>query len=103
FKSGLRDAAREHRGVLLIGAAFVVLAGILTATLSPDSVVGLYGTVFERPLLPRGLGTHMLQHLATISVGYGILPVVLAGAFVMSALRKPVSRTRHSFAWLVLL
>lgn len=103
FKSGLRDAAREHRGVLLIGAAIVALAGILTATTSPDSVVGLYGTVFERALLPRGLGTHMLQHLATITVGYGILPMVLAGAFVITALRNPGSRARHSFAWLVLL
>jgi hypothetical protein len=103
FKTGLRVAAREHRQLLLIGGAIAVLAGVLVLVTSPNSVVGLYGTVFEKTVFPRGLGKHMLEHLATIMVGFGILPVVLAGAFVASALRSPVARTRHSFAWLVLL
>jgi hypothetical protein len=103
FKTGLRVAAREHRQLLLIGGGIAILASILTLATSPNSVVGLYGTVFEKTIFPRGLGKHMLEHLATIMVGFGILPVVLAGAFVASALRNPVARTRHSFAWLVLL
>jgi hypothetical protein len=103
FKRGLRAAAIEHRSILLIAAAIAAAVGVLTLVISPDSVVGLYGNVFDRPLLPRDLASHMARHLATLAVGFGVVPVVLAAAFVFSELRSPTSRTRHSFAWLLLL
>jgi hypothetical protein len=103
FKRGLRMAVAEHRELFLLTSAVALVSGMIAILVSPDKVVGIYGTVFEKPLLPIDLVSHMVEHAATITVAYGVVPMVVAGAYVVSALRNPSAREQHSFAWLLLL
>jgi hypothetical protein len=96
--AGARTAARSHV-VLVVAAA--IAAAILVVT-GLGGLVGQYRDVLSGDLLPAGVWQASAEHLAYLVVGVGIVPFLLAGAWVVTALLSPTERAPHAFAVLAL-
>jgi len=99
IRSGVRAALRAHRlltavyGFLL----FVVVCLIVLGRL--HRVLGVYGDTISGSLVPAGTGKWFLIHMATISLGLGILPYVVGIAWLLANLVRPsASKEFHAFA-----
>lgn len=102
---GERSLARvAHRHELLAGAsAAVVVAAIavqLTGGLS--RLAGVYGRYAKHEsLFPHGIAGSFVEHLATFSLAFGVLPFVGAVAWLLAnAARPPGDPDRAAFAWI---
>jgi hypothetical protein len=94
-------AARAHwLLVLAVGVVALVLAG-LEATGGATRVLGDYSGAVVGDVLPHGIRRAAQYHVAVLVVGIGVLPAVLAGAFVFGHLLSPAGRERHAFAVLL--
>jgi len=98
----VRAAARElvsaHRE-LAVAYALVVVAGVaLLAAGRLSSALGTYSVTAEGDLLPQGMGRSLLEHLAPIGLGMGILPFILGSAWLLGALVASRVREQHAFA-----
>jgi hypothetical protein len=103
-RRGLRRAFTCH--LLLFtayGLAFLV-AGVLFAADSLEAVVGNYAVPFSGDLLPEGLWPSVASHLVHVIVGCGVVPFVLAAAWVVLTLARPEGKAPHAFAalWVIL-
>jgi hypothetical protein len=96
--AALRSAARLHRTALLVLGGMSLVALAVAPIASPSSVVGIYGPVLERSLVPEGTFSHMLRHASILTVGFGTLPVMLAAAYVISGMRRGAPIRHLSFA-----
>jgi hypothetical protein len=81
--AGPRRAVKAHP---LLAAAYglaLAVAGVLLAAGSLGAVVGNYAVPFSGDLLPHGVWSSTLSHLVHVVVGAGVLPFVLAVAWVV--------------------
>jgi hypothetical protein len=104
LRGGERDARRLLRrhdllaasyGVLIVAAIALRLGGGLS------SVAGVYGSYAKHEqLLPHGIAGSFVEHLATFSLAFGVLPFVGGIAWLLAnSAKPPASPERHAFAW----
>ena len=91
---------RVLAGATLLGAA---AAGALAASGRLGSILGNYGTTLHGGLVPAGLWHAAADHLNRVVVGIGVLPFLLATAWLIATLIRPATKEAHSFAVLLLL
>jgi hypothetical protein len=98
LRAAVRDLASAHRE-LAVGYALLVVAGVaLLATGRLSSALGTYSVTAEGDLLPGGMGRSLLEHVAPIGLGMGILPFIVGVAWLLTTLFGPRSREQHAFA-----
>jgi hypothetical protein len=104
----LRASLDAHRSLAWIyGASAVVALGLGLAGKLP-SVLGVYGATIggtgastAEVVTASGLGGSLAEHVATFSLGLGILPFVVGSAWLLANLvRAPADRELHAFACL---
>jgi hypothetical protein len=88
------DAVTRHPvvwGAVALGV-IVLLVG--------ENVYGSYRAYVDQPdLWPAGTGAALIDHVNQIAVGVAVLPVVLTGAFVVTAFLRPAGdRRAHALA-----
>jgi hypothetical protein len=88
----------EHRLLAVVYAALAVAAVVLLATGELSHVLGTYSVTAEGNVTPRGMPRALLEHLAPLGLGVGIVPFVLGVAWLLTALVRPRSRVQHAFA-----
>jgi hypothetical protein len=100
--SRVRLAARKlmesHRPLAAAYALLVAAAVVLLAVGRLSSALGTYSVTAEGNILPSGMGRSLLEHLAPIGLGLGILPFVLGVAWLFASLVRPRAREEHAFA-----
>jgi hypothetical protein len=98
----LRAAAGElvgaHRPLAIAYATFAVVVLSLLAADRLSSALGTYSVTAEGDLLPSGMGRGLLEHLAPLGLGLGILPFILGVAWLLRALVSSRAREQHAFA-----
>ena len=100
---GLRLAAQRHRLLVAVYAAGALAAGGLEAAGHLGAVLGIYSGMLSGGLPPHLLRS-VLEHLATVALGVGILPVLVGLAWSLSNLVRPsASRDEHAFACLTVI
>jgi hypothetical protein len=86
----------------VLAGAYTVLAvacGVLALQGEIGSVLGAYGTSVNGSVLPADTSLSLVQHLATLALGLGIVPVVVgAGWLIGSVSRRRLSPDQHAFA-----
>jgi hypothetical protein len=97
-----RRLIRRHDLLAVVYGLLLIVAVVLRATGDVSRFAGVYGRYAKHEqLLPDGLAGSFVEHLATFSLAFGVLPFVVAIAWLLSSLaRKPESEDRHAFAWL---
>jgi hypothetical protein len=102
FAARLRTAVRElvsaNRELVVGYALLVVAALVLLAAGKLSSALGTYSVTAEGDLLPKGMGRSLLEHLAPIGLGLGILPFVLGIAWLLTTLVGARNREQQAFA-----
>ncbi len=100
--SRIRVAGRRlvdlHRPLAIAYAALVVAAVVLLALGRLSSALGTYSVTAEGNILPSGMGRSLLEHLAPLGLGLGILPFVLGVAWLFANFVRPRTREQHAFA-----
>lgn len=76
----LRRTLGEHRVLAFAYAAGGLLAVALVVAGSIGGVVGNYTVPFEGDLVPPGFARSTAEHLVQVTLGVGVIPVVLATA-----------------------
>jgi hypothetical protein len=104
--SRLRAAGRElvsaHRVLFVAYAVLVVAVLTLLVTGRLSSALGTYSVTAEGDLLPKGMGRSLLEHLAPIGLGLGILPFILGIAWLLATLAGSRVKEAHAFASITL-
>jgi hypothetical protein len=98
LRTGVREAVSAHRELAVAYAVFVVVGVALLAAGRLSSVLGTYSVTAEGNLLPSGMGRALLEHLAPIGLGLGILPFILGLAWLLATLVRSRNREQHAFA-----
>jgi Dolichyl-phosphate-mannose-protein mannosyltransferase len=88
----------EHRLLAVVYAALAVVAVVLLATGELSRVLGTYSVTAKGNLVPRGMPRALLEHLAPLGLGTGIVPFVLGVAWLPTALVRRRARAQHAFA-----
>jgi hypothetical protein len=98
----LRRLVRRHDLLAAVYAALVAGAVVLRFTGGLSRVGGVYGRYAQHEqLFPHGMAGSFVEHLATFSLPFGVLPFVGALAWLLAnAARPPASGERHAFAWI---
>jgi hypothetical protein len=97
-RAAVRDVVAAHR-VLAVGYGVLVLIGIvLLGAGRLSSALGTYSVTAEGNLIPHGFGGSLLEHLAPIGLGMGIVPFVLGVAWLITSLLRARTDERHAFA-----
>jgi hypothetical protein len=87
-----------HRPLAAAFAVLVLAAVVLLAVGRLSSVLGTYSVTAEGDVLPSGMGRSLLEHLAPIGLGLGILPFVLGVDWLFATSLRPGAREQHAFA-----
>jgi hypothetical protein len=96
---GARRAFRAHRLLAYVYAGGLAVAVALLAAGNLSSSLGVYGDTISGNLLPAGTPRAFVEHLATFSLGLGILPFVVGVAWLLAGLVRPAARPEvHAFA-----
>jgi hypothetical protein len=93
-----RDLVSAHRELAVAYAVFVAAAVILVAVGRLSSALGTYSVTAQGDLLPPGMGRSLLEHLAPIGLGMGVLPFVLGVAWLLTTVAGSQSREQQAFA-----
>jgi Dolichyl-phosphate-mannose-protein mannosyltransferase len=93
-----RRLVREHRLLAVVYAVLAVAAVVLLATGELSRVLGTYSVTAEGNLVPRGMPRALLEHLAPLGLGTGIVPFVLGVAWLLTALVRQRNGVQHAFA-----
>ena len=105
LRERIRVAAAElvsaHRELALVYAVLVAAAVVLLAVGRLSSALGTYSVTAEGDLLPHGMGRSLLEHLAPIGLGMGVLPFVLGVAWLLTTLVGSRDREQQAFASIV--
>ena len=91
-RGGLRRAVRAHLLLAAVVAVGTVALVVLTALGRASSLLGTYATTASGNLLPSGTPRSLVEHLATLAVALGILPVLLGGAWLLARVARPTER-----------
>ena len=97
-----RRLVAEHRVLAWAYAAIGVVAIVLLATGNLSRALGTYSVTAEGNLVPRDMPRSLLEHLAPIALGLGIVPFVLGVAWLLATLVRDRSPAQHAFASLAL-
>src|SRR5919201_1374622 len=93
-----RTLVTGHRLLAGVYAALALAAAVLLATGGLSSALGTYSVTARGNLLPGGMGRSLVEHLAPLALGLGILPFVLGIAWLLSALARSKVRERQVVA-----
>jgi hypothetical protein len=93
-----RRLVSEHRMLAGVYAVLAVAAVVLLATGELSRVLGTYSVTAEGNVAPRGMPRALLEHIAPLGLGVGIVPFVLGVAWLLAALVRRRSRAQHAFA-----
>jgi hypothetical protein len=97
--TGLRRSVGGHvvlagsMALAALAALPLLVAGRLGRLLGPYEV-----TIRQGDLLPSGLGTSLALHIDYVAVGAGVVPAVLALAWILGQLTQPAGKAPHAFA-----
>ena len=104
--AALRDACRRavasHRLLAFVYWLGGISALLLAAFDSLPRVFGTYSTTLRGNPLPAGIWHSAAVHLDDVVVGVGVAPFVLAAAWAIGAVLRPLRRESHAFAVLFL-
>ena len=98
LRAAVRDLVSAHRELALAYAALVVAGVALLAAGRLSSALGTYSVTAEGDLLPGGMGRSLLEHIAPLGLGLGILPFIVGIAWLLTTLIRSKSRDEHAFA-----
>jgi hypothetical protein len=97
-----RTLVSRHR-VLAVAYGVLALAGIvLLAVGRLSDVLGTYSVTTEGNLVPSDMPRSLLEHLAPIGLGLGIVPFVLGVAWLLTPLARNRTREQRAFASLAI-
>ncbi|OLE00655.1 MAG: hypothetical protein AUG91_03675 [Actinobacteria bacterium 13_1_20CM_4_69_9] len=96
--AGPRRSVRTHPLLAGAYAAGLVVAGLLLRAGSLGAVVGNYSAPFSGDLLPHGVAASTAEHLVHVVFGAGVVPFVLATAWVILTLVRRRGDAAHAFA-----
>jgi hypothetical protein len=88
----------EHRVLVVAYAALAVAAVVLAATGNLSRALGTYSVTAEGNLAPSGMPKSLLEHLAPIGLGVGVIPFVLGAAWLLLALVRTRPPEQRAFA-----
>jgi hypothetical protein len=98
----MRTAAGQllslHRELAVAYAALIAAAVVLLAVGRLSSALGTYSVTAQGNLLPHGMGRSLLEHLAPLGLGMGVLPFVLGLAWLLSTVVGSRNTEQHAFA-----
>ena len=97
-RATVRELVSAHRELAVAYALLVVVGVALFAAGKLSSALGTYSVTAEGDLLPNGMGRSLLEHLAPIGLGLGILPFILGIAWLLRGLAGARSREQQAFA-----
>ena len=95
-----RSLATTRRPLATGYAAFVALVVVLLATDRLAPALGTYSATATGSVVPGGLWRAVIEHLAPLALGLGVLPFVLGVGWLLSTLVAPRVREQHAFACL---
>ena len=97
----VRRLIRRHDLLAWFCVVFFVGALVLRATGEISRFAGIYGRYARHEqLLPHGIAGSFVEHLATYSLAFGVLPFVGGVAWLLAnAVRGRASGERLAFAW----
>jgi len=102
-RSALRQTLREAlRGHPFLIAAAAAAAALPLAGHSYQEVLGSYGSAATGDLLPSGVLDVAIKNFDVVVVGVGVIPLVAAVGWAMTGVVRPMTKSRHAFALLVL-
>jgi hypothetical protein len=93
-----RKLVQTHRPLAVAYTMLVAAAVILLAVGRLSSALGTYSVTAEGDVLPSGMSRSLLEHLAPLGLGLGILPFVLGVAWLFATFVRPRAREEHAFA-----
>jgi hypothetical protein len=93
-----RKLVESHWPLTAAYAALLVAGVVLLAVGRLSSALGTYSVTAEGNVLPSGMGRSLLEHLAPLGLGLGILPFVLGVAWLFGNFVQPRAREQHAFA-----
>jgi hypothetical protein len=93
-----RGLVTGHRLLTAAYAALAIAATVLLVAGRLSSALGTYSVTAQGNLVPAGMGRSLIEHLAPLAVGLGILPFVLGLAWLVSALAGSRPREQRAFA-----
>jgi hypothetical protein len=94
-----RRVVAEHRVLAVVYSIGFVCFVALAAAGRLGSAFGVYGQAAGGDLLPHGTAGSLATHVATLSLGVGILPLVVGLAWLSANVVRPAERRdAHAFA-----
>jgi hypothetical protein len=93
-----RRLISEHRALAAVYAALTVAAVILAATGNLSRALGTYSVTAEGNVTPSGMPRSLLEHVAPLGLGVGIVPFVLGGAWLLASVVGERTRSQRAFA-----
>jgi Dolichyl-phosphate-mannose-protein mannosyltransferase len=94
----VRKLVSSHRVLAFAYAALGVAALVLLALGELSRVLGTYSVTTEGNPVPSGLPRSLLEHLAPLGLGLGIVPFVLGVAWLLTPLVRDRTREQRAFA-----
>jgi hypothetical protein len=93
-----RRVVSEHRLLAAVYSVLAVAAVVLAATGNLSRALGTYSVTAEGNVAPGGMPRSLLEHLAPLGLGTGIVPFVLGVAWLLSSPVQDRSRAQRAFA-----
>lgn len=93
-----RRVVAEHRLLAGVYAVLAVAVVALAATGNLSRALGTYSVTAEGNVAPSGMPRSLLEHLAPLGLGMGIVPFVLGVAWLISSPVQERSRAQRAFA-----
>jgi hypothetical protein len=95
-----REVWRRHDVLFGVVVALVVVALALAASGHLASAFGTYSVTAHGSIVPLGSFELALRHLAVLSLGFGIVPLVLGLGWALVSVWRPDDARSHAFALL---
>ncbi len=93
-----RRLVSEHRVLAGAYAVLALVAVVLAATGELSRALGTYSVTAKGNLAPSGMPRSLLEHIAPVGLGMGIVPFVLAVAWLLSSAVQKRMRDQRAFA-----
>jgi hypothetical protein len=93
-----RKLVSDHRVLAFAYAALGIVALVLLGLGELSHVLGTYSVTTEGNPVPSGMPRSLLEHLAPLGLGLGIVPFVLGVAWLPIPLLRERTREQHTFA-----
>jgi hypothetical protein len=97
-RAAARDMVAAHRPLAFVYLALALVGLGLLAAGRLSKVFGTYSVTAEGNLFPRGMPHSLLEHLAPLALGLGIVPLLAGFTWLLAALIRPRSGEHRAFA-----